>query len=409
MPIFVFEAVDNKGKKIRDEIEAGSKQEAKTRIQSMGYFPSSIQQAQTGSAPGESFEGKRRMMLSFGVNRKQLTAFTVQFATLQDAGLPIVKSLRILERQIKPGLMLDTVVALAEDVEGGMSLSEAMQKHPRIFDGLYVSMVKAGEMGGILDVIFSRLAEFMEQAYHLRKKIIGAMIYPAVVVSFALIIVAGLLVFVVPKFENLFTERGLELPTATQILLGLSDFVQTSWWLILPGLVVLGVAFRFLTQQEVFRVRWDALKLRMPLFGGIGKKTAVARFSRTLGTLIQSGVNILDALAICRDAIGNQRVAAEIDVIYDSIKEGETMASPLEHSPIFDDVVRNMIAVGEETGELDKMLLKVANNYERDVEVAVESLVSLLEPVLIVGLGGIVGFIVLALFWPLMKLIQTLS
>ncbi len=408
MPIFVFEAVDNKGKKIRDEIEAPSKQEAKTKIQSMGYFPSSIDEADAKQQDQPARKQGRRT-LSFGVNRKQLTNFTVQFSTLQDAGLPIVKSLKILENQLKPGMLRDAVADVSEEVEGGMALSEAMKKHPKVFDTLYVSMVKAGEMGGILDDIFGRLAEFMERAYRLKKQIIGAMIYPAVVLSFALIIVSGLLIFVVPKFVTLFKERKIELPAATKTLIAISEFMQSSWYVVIIAGIVGFIAFKILTKQEKFKSFVDSILLRLPIFGTIAKKTAVSRFSRTLGTLIQSGVNILDALAICRDAIGNKRVAGEIDIIHDAIKEGETMAARMGESDIFDDVVTNMVAVGEETGELDKMLVKVAANYERDVEISVQSLVSLLEPLLIVVLGGIVFFIVMALFWPLMKLIQTMQ
>ncbi len=409
MPTFVFEAVDNKGKKIRDEIEAQSKQEAKTRIQSMGYFPSSIEEVSKHVDTPEGAAKPRKRSFSFGVNRKQLTNFTVQFSTLQDAGLPIVKSLRILENQLKPGLMRDAVSDLAEEVEGGMSLSEAMKKHPKVFDTLYISMVKAGEMGGILDDIFARLAEFMEKAYRLKKQIVGAMIYPAVVVSFACLIVTGLMIFVVPKFQSLFKERKIDLPTATNALISISDFIKSGWMYIIPIAVAGYIAFKLLTKQERFKTTFDTFSLKLPLFGTIIRKTSVSRFARTLGTLIQSGVNMLDALAICRDATANKRVAAEINLLHDAIKEGEAMAGRMGESVIFDDVVTNMVAVGEETGELDKMLIKIASNYDRDVEISVQSLVSLLEPILIVCLGGIVFFIVLALFWPLMKLIQTMQ
>jgi type IV pilus assembly protein PilC len=343
------------------------------------------------------------------VSHKQLTHFTSQFSTLQDAGLPIVRSLRILEGQLKPGLLKNAITDVAEDVEGGESLSESMEKHPRVFNILFVSMVRAGEMGGILDMIFRRLAEFMERSYKVRRQLIGAMIYPAVVICFAVLLVTALLIFIVPRFQTLFQERKLDLPGPTTFLINLSGLVKDYWWALILGAAAVSGLYVLLVQQAKVRMFVDSMKLRMPLFGNLSKKSAVSRFARTLGTLLASGVPILDALRITRDAIGNARVASELDHIHDGIKEGEAMAIPMADSTIFDDVVVNMVDVGEQTGELDKMLVKVADNYDLEVEVAVDSLVSTIEPLLIVGLGGVVGFIVLALFWPLMKLIQTLQ
>jgi len=409
MPSFVFEAVDKHGRKVRDNVEAGSKQEAKAKIQALGYFPSLIQIAEGEDGQRKSFRDVVKYGVSFGVSHKQLTQFTSQFSTLQDAGLPIVRSLRILEGQLKPGLLKNAITEVSEDVEGGEALSESMEKHPRVFDILYVSMVRAGEMGGVLDTIFRKLAEFMERAYKVRRQLIGAMIYPVVVVSFAFLLVTALLIFIVPKFQKLFEERKIPLPAPTQFLINLSEFIKVYWWLIgILGLACFGL-YVLLVQQAKVRLFIDGIKLRAPLIGGLAKKTAVSRFARTLGTLLASGVPILDALRITRDAIGNARVALELDSVHEGIKEGEAMAVPMADSAIFDDVVVNMVDVGEQTGELDKMLVKVADNYDVEVEVAVDSLVSTIEPILIVGLGGMVGFIVLALFWPLMKLIQTLQ
>ncbi|MHC5036886.1 MAG: type II secretion system F family protein [Planctomycetota bacterium] len=410
MPAYTFEAVDKHGRKVRDQVEASSKQEAKAKIQALGYYPSSIRESEgEGPTGGRALlEGMKRG-ISFGVSHRQLTHFTSQFSTLQDAGLPIVRSLRILEGQLKPGLLKNSVSDVAEDVEGGESLSESMEKHPRVFNILYVSMVRAGEMGGVLDTIFRRLAEFMERAYKVRRQIIGAMIYPAVVVVFAILLVTALLIFIVPRFTALFTEKKIDLPGPTRFLIGISEFVKIYWWLIIIIVMALVGLYLLLNQHPKIRMFLDTLKLRIPVVGGLTQKSAVSRFARTLGTLLASGVPILDALRITRDAIGNARVASELSHIHDGIKEGEPMAVPMADSLIFDDVVVNMVDVGEQTGELDRMLVKVADNYDLEVEVAVDGLVSTIEPLLIVGLGGMVGFIVLALFWPLMKLIQTLQ
>jgi type IV pilus assembly protein PilC len=410
MPVYAYEAVDKQGRKVRDQVEAPSKQEAKDKIQALGYFPSSIQEAGAGGGnTGSALLSAFKRGFSFGVSRKQLTHFTTQFSTLMDAGLPIVRSLKILQSQMRPGLLRNAVADLAEDVESGQSLSEAMEKHPRAFNVLYVSMARAGEMGGVLDKILRRLAEFMERAYKVRRKVIGAMIYPIVVLCFAFALVSLLLVFIVPKFAKLFTERKMELPATTQLLITISDFIKTGWWIILLAGVALAGLYVLLLQHPRIRYLADSLVLRLPLIGALAKKGAVSRFARTMGTLLASGVPILDAIRICRDAIGNARVARELDTMHDSIKEGETMAVPMGESLIFDDVVVNMVDVGEQTGELDKMLVKVADNYDVEVEVTVDSLVSIIEPVLIVSLGGVVFFIVISLFWPLMTLIRSLQ
>ncbi len=410
MPEFSYEAVDKHGRKVTGQVDASSKQEAKTKIQALGYYPSSIRESQEGDAGGgAAFLERAKQGFTLGVSRKQLTHFTAQFSTLQDAGLPIVRSLRILSGQMKPGLLKNAVEEVAEDVEGGESLSEAMEKHPKVFNILYVSMVRAGEMGGVLDTIFQRLADFMERAYKVRRQVIGAMIYPSVVVGFAIILVTILLIFIVPRFQNLFEERNLDLPTPTQLLINTSEFMKTSWYLLVFAVIALAGLYILLMQQPKVRYHVDSLKLRVPLFGGLAKKSAVSRFARTMGTLLASGVPILDALRICRDAIGNARVADELEHIHAGIKEGEPMAVPMADSVVFDDLVVNMVDVGEQTGELDTMLVKVADNYDLEVEVAVDSLVSTIEPILIVSLGAVVGFIVLALFWPLMKLIQVLQ
>lgn len=296
-----------------------------------------------------------------------------------------------------------------QNVEGGSSLSEALAKHPKTFDRLYVNMVKAGEASGALDVILSRLAEFMEKSVRLRRRVIGAAIYPAAVLTFAAIIVMLIMVFVIPKFREMFDELRVPLPGMTRFLLGIADLVYSYTFLILVIAMPVGIyAFVKLTAGSSAGRRFiDRMKLKLPVVGPVMKKAVIARFSRTLGTLISSGVPILDALGIVRQAIGNRVVEEAIDKVHGSIREGETIAGPLAQSGVFDDVFVNMIDVGEETGALDKVLTKIADNYDEEVDVAVESMTSLLEPVLIIGLGIGVAFVVISLFLPLIKIMET--
>jgi type IV pilus assembly protein PilC len=342
------------------------------------------------------------------VSLKSLTQFTSQLSTLQDAGLPIVRSLKILEGQLDRGPFKSTLVDVTEDVESGSPLSDALAKHPLVFDGLYTNMVKAGEAGGVLDVILSRLAGFMEKASKLRKKVKGAMIYPAVVLFVTISILMLIMIFVVPKFEAVFKQIPNlgELPGITKGLQALSRFLVERWYVVLGTILLLVVVYRVVKASAAGRRFFDRVKLRLPIVGKLTRKIIVARFARTLGTLIASGVPILEALSICKNTAGNVVLETALDRVHDSVKEGESIAEPLGESGIFDDIVVNMIDVGEETGELDKMLIKVADNYDEEVDVEVSSLVSVIEPILILFMGGTVFLIVLALFLPLMKLIQ---
>jgi type IV pilus assembly protein PilC len=410
MPVYSYEAVDSKGKKIKAEIEAPTKQDAVNQIHDLGYFPSNIKEK--GGGGGGAIPTARKgggSMFGGGVSAKALTAFTSQLSTLQDAGLPIVRSLKILENQMKPGTLKNTLGVVADDVEGGSTFSEALNKHPRIFNKLYVNMVKAGEAGGVLDTILRRLSEFLEKQEKLKRQIMGAMVYPAVVIFVACGIITGIMIFVVPAFEQIFADIGADLPLPTTILINASQLLQNYWFLI-PGIPFLFmVLYRFINSTAGGKYTLDSLKLKAPLFGNIIKKSTISQFTRTLGTLITSGVPILEALGICKNAIGNTVVANAVNAVHESIREGETIAEPLAQSGIFDDLVVNMIDVGEETGELDKMLIKVADNYDNEVEVAVEAMVSLLEPIMIVFMGGAIGFIVVALFLPLIALVEKLG
>lgn len=411
MPVYRFEAMNAQGQSIKNEIEAVSEEEAIEKIRAQKLFPTSIKQrADRRGTTATGAARKRKTTLTIGgVSSKQLTTFTRQLSTLQDAGLPIVRSLRILEGQLKPGVLKNTLYTVGDDVEGGMTLSEALQKHPKAFDKLYVNMVRAGEIGGVLDAILQRLADFREKAQRLKKQIIGAMIYPVAVITVAGGILAGILTFIVPKFKQMFDELDVELPAMTQMLMAFSDFMKHRWYWGLAGIAGIIVFVKVLGATSGGRYIIDKIKLKIPVFGSIISKSVIARFTRTLGTLVASGVPILEALNITKETAGNMVVSRALGHVHDSIREGESIAEPLSQSKICDDMVVNMIDVGEETGDLDKMLLKIADQYDDDVDTAVAGMTSLIEPIMIIFLGGAVGFIVIALFMPLISLMNSMG
>ncbi len=419
MPLYAYEAMNSSGQEVKDEIEASSNEDAIAKIRGKGYFPTKVKEKagkknvkKKKAEENQPLTKKRKMPFAIGgVNQKTLVTFTRQLSTLQDAGLPILRSLQILEQQQKPGLMKAVIGGVADEVEGGGTLSDAMAQYPKAFNKLYVNMINAGEAGGVLDIILNRLADFMEKAAKLKKKVIGAMIYPAVVIFIAVAIVTMILIFVVPKFKEIFKDFKLELPGVTQVLINISTFMaeQYGWAYILFGPIVLVLAWRLIRMSEGGRYFSDAVLLKIPILGGILGKTSIARFTRTLGTLISAGVPILDAINITRETCGNEVYARALGKVHDAIREGESMADPLRATKVCDAIVVNMIDVGEETGDLDKMLMKIADNYDNDVDVLVGSLISILEPVMVVVLGVIVGFIVIALFMPMVSLIQGIS
>ena len=416
MPTYVYQAMNASGQEVKDEVEAASQDEAIAKIRNKGQFATKIREKaakkRVMKKDAPTAAPTRRLPISIGgVPRKQLVSFTRQLSTLQDAGLPILRSLQILEQQQKPGLLKAIVGGVAEDVEGGGSLSEAMSKYPKGFDKLYCNMIAAGEAGGVLDLILARLADFMEKAAKLKKKVIGAMIYPAVVISIAVGVVSVIMVFVIPKFKDIFRDFHLDLPAPTLLLLAISDFFanQYGWAYLLAAPFVLVMLRKLIRMSEGGRYATDLMMLKIPIMGTILSKTAIARFTRTLGTLISAGVPILDAINITRETSGNEVYSRALLKVHDAIREGESMADPLRATKVCDAIVVNMIDVGEETGDLDKMLLKVADNYDSDVDVLVGSLISILEPVMVVVLGLIVGFIVISLFMPMISLIQGIS
>ena len=341
------------------------------------------------------------------VPAKVLADFTSQLATVVNAGLPLVRCLRILEAQQKPGPFQLVVEAVADDVEGGATLSESLAKYPQVFDRLYINMVRAGEAGGVLGTILERLATFAQKTETIKRQIRSAMIYPIMVLSFAGLVTAFVLAFVVPKFKSIFESFGAEMPTPTLVLMTLSDFILDWWYLLGLVPVVVVALWRVALRNDSFAYTVDRWKLKMPLVGRLQSKTIVARFARTLGTLLASGVPILESLAIVRASIPNLVLEEAVGDVHDAIREGETMAEPLADSGVFDDLVVNMIDVGEETGQLDSMLLRVADNYEDEVDTEVAGVLKAIEPLIIFVMAIVVGGIVVSLFLPVVKIMDT--
>ncbi|MCY2947504.1 MAG: type II secretion system F family protein [Planctomycetes bacterium] len=410
MPTYKYEAMDTGGSEVKDSIEAATEEEAQQKIRQMGYFVTKL--TEVSGKKGKKKGGKKGKKKGFsfgGVSSKALCTFTRQFSTLQDAGLPILRSLKILEGQMKGGILKSALGDVVEDVESGNTLSEAFGRHPRCFDRLYVNMVKAGEAGGALEVILQRLADFKEKAQSLQRRITGAMVYPVVVISVAVAILSFIMLYIIPKFEKIFRDFGMKLPDLTQFLMNTSQWFGKYWYILPLFPIGFVLTIRLLRLNKSAGYVLDRMMLYIPIIGTLIEKTTVARTMRTLGTLISSGVPILEALAIVRETCTNQVFERMYQRVYESIREGDTIVQPLRESKMVDDIVTNMIDVGEETGDLDTMLYKISDIYDEEVNVVVESLLSLLEPIMIVVLGGIVGTIVIALFMPMLSLLDKLS
>ncbi len=351
----------------------------------------------------------RKPLFRRKVTAKLLTQFTVQLSTLQNAGLPLVRCLKILEGQMRPGPFKDVLLAVTEDVEGGSALSEAFAKYPNIYDRLYVNMVRAGEAGGVLDQILSRLAEFSEKTENIKSRIKEALTYPTLVLVFAGAILVFIMLVVVPKFKEIFDTFDEELPLPTRVLIVLSESILYYWALFIGIPILFYMGYRWALKNDRFRFNRDRIILRIPIMGDLVKKTIIARFSRTLGTLLQSGVPILEGLAIVKGSIANAVLEKAVGDVHDSIREGESIAVPLGESGLFDDLVVNMIDVGEATGSLDAMLLKIADTYDTEVDIMVSTLFKAIEPMIIIFLALVVGFIVMALFLPILKMLGTIG
>ena len=442
MPTFQFEAMDATGQEIKDVIDAPTEEEAQATIRQMGYFVTKISEKKSRGAGERAKTKKSGKTFALGrVKSKKLATFTRQLSILQDAGLPILRSLRILQNQAKPGALRNSLIDVCDGIEGGSTLSEAMAKAPKAFDRLYVNMIKAGEAGGALEVILRRLAEFQERSQALKRKVKGALVYPICVVTFAVLILVFIMLKIVPEFEKIFSDFDAELPPITKALIGASEMVATYWWLLPAVPIGIVLLVKLVNKSSYGRYGWDLFVIKIPIFGPLMEKNIIARTTRTLGTLVSSGVPILEALHITRETSGNAVFEDIYGKVYEAIREGETIAGPLKANSappinfvsifwwaffiagpvgmliyvmkmkqrVIDDMVVNMVDVGEETGELDTMLYKVADTYDEEVAVLTETLTSLMEPLLIIVLGTIVGFIVIALFMPLISLITKLS
>jgi type IV pilus assembly protein PilC len=423
MPDFDYIALNAQGQETAGSISATNEGEASSMLRGQNLFPTKLapkgQLAGAKKKVGAARKSRKKGAAGGGtVKGKILMIFTRQLATLIDAGLPLLRGLTVLGKQEPNPVLQRTILAIADSVQTGSTFSESLAQHPKIFNKLYINMVKAGELGGVLEVVLNRLAEYQEKAQKLKNKIVSAMVYPVIVMFIAVAIVFFLLLFIVPKFKKIFEEMlGAEepLPLITRIVTGASGWlierplVLPNGLLLVMGAFAFGFAFKAFTSTVKGRQVVDRLKLNLPIFGDIQRKSAISRFSRTLGTLVTSGVPILQALNITRDTSGNVVVADAITKVHDAVREGESMVAPLEASKVFPAMVISMVDVGEETGQLPEMLLKIADVYDDEVDNSVAALTSLLEPIMIVFLALIVGVIVLALFLPLVKIIQKLQ
>lgn len=427
MPSFAFVGVDARGKEVKGTVEAENQNAALAQIREQGYFPTQVVPISAGkaaAAPRSATRGKKTAptsalqkeiklpaFMSGRIKPRQLMVVTRQLATLIDAGLPLLRGLQVLHRQERHPRLKQILADLGEAIQSGSTLADAMAQHPKVFSRLYVNMVKAGEIGGVLDVVLLRLAEFMEKMQKIRNKIISAMTYPVVVLIVATVIMFFLMTKIVPKFKEIFDDllEGKALPVLTQMVMNVSQTLAQRAPVVIAGVIVLVVLIKLIGKTKGGRFAIDAAKMKMPIFGPLVEKTAIGRMTRTLGTLLQSGVPILQALTIVRDTAGNEVVARGIQLVHDSVKEGENIAPPMEATRIFPPMVIGMVEVGEETGKLPDMLMRIADTYDDEVDNTVAALSSVIEPLLIVGLAVIVGTIVIALFLPMLSIIGQLG
>jgi len=425
MANYQYLALDTKGEQTTGVISAGTESEAIQQLRAKGLYPTQISEEGKAKGKGKVVPLKAKGIAKVktvakgkvggSIKPKSLAIFTRQLATLIDSGLPLLRSLTVLEKQEPNPVLRATVSALAENVQGGSTFSESLAQHPKIFNKLYINMVKAGELGGVLETVLNRLSEYQEKAEKLKSKIVSAMVYPAIVMIIAVGILVFLLIFIVPKFTEMFSSTGSDLPLISQIVFGMSAFfLANPFWV--PNVVFVFIAFGIFVflfklwgKTPPGRLMIDTMVLKIPILGDLQRKSAVSRFARTLGTLVTSGVPILQALNITRDTAGNVIISRAIDKVHEAVKEGETIVTPLQASGVFPNMAISMVDVGEETGQLPEMLLKVADVYDDEVDNAVTALTSVLEPIMIVILALIVGAVVFALFLPLIKMISTMG
>lgn len=437
MPKYNYVAMDAHGKETKGTLEVGSQNEAIGRVKEMGLFPTKIVEIdkakekggdkKAGAAPAKAAKpvkgakkkgGALNVNLNIkipglggGVKSKVLTTFTRQLATLVDAGLPLLRGLRVLEKQERNATLKGILGKLALSIEGGSTFSEGLAQHPKVFNRLFVNMVKAGELGGVLEVVLNRLSEFMEKAEKIKGKVIAAMFYPVAVLVVAVGILMILMVKVIPAFRTVFDGmmEGRSLPAFTLLVLGISETVKNHFFYTSCGIGAIVVSIMLAIRTKLGRLVFDKIKLKMPVVGPVISKVAISRFTRTLGTLVSSGVPILQALTIVKETAGNVIIANAVNAVHESVKEGETITAPLEASGVFPPMVISMVDVGEQTGALPEMLLKIADNYDEEVDNAVSAMTSLLEPIMIVFLAVVVGSIVIAMFLPLIDLMNNIG
>ncbi len=431
MATFQYIAMDAQGKEQRGTVDAADRAQAIAAVRSAGLFPSAIGEVKGGSAaaPAAKKQAKKATapakkggkdikinlklpsFLTGRVKPKDLTTFTRQLATLVNAGLPLMRCIEVLKKQNQIPAMGACLNGISENIAGGGTFSEALTAYPKIFDNLYVNMVKAGEAGGVLEVVLNRLAEFAEKAQKIKNKVKGAMIYPSVVLLAAIGITAFLLTTVIPKFKQVFSDilGDASLPAVTEFVMGVSDFVQHNGLQIAVGVGALIVIYKVIGHTKGGAYALDVMRLKIPVTGTLVKRTAISQVTRTLGTLLASGVPILQALQIVRDTAGNRVIANALQTVHDAVKEGESMTDPLAASGVFPPMVVSMVQVGEETGALADMLTRIANTYDDEVDNAVAGLTAAIEPALIIFLAVVVGTIVIAMFLPMIKIISSVS
>jgi type IV pilus assembly protein PilC len=403
MATFVYKAVESTGKTVRGRIEGENQQAVLAKLRERNVQVLDVTEAKAGGL------GALRMNRVGKVKLNSLVVFSRQFATMIDAGINVLKCLDILENQTKDPVLKTVIGEARRDVVGGSSLTEAVQKHPRVFSKLYCSMIKAAEIGGILDQILDRLATFLEREQEIIGKIKGAMVYPCVVLVFAICMVFAMMVFVLPTFKDIFADFGGKLPAITSMMFTISSFMRSFWYLIIASPFVIFSAFKYYYSLDSGRWNLDKLKLRIPVIGELVQKMSISRFARTLGTLVNSGVPMLRALEIVSETAGNVVIAKAVTDARNCVREGQKISAPLEASGMFPPMVTQMIDIGEETGRMSDMLIKVATFYDQEVEVAVKALTSLIEPALIIVLGGIVGFIVASIMVPMFTMINEIN
>ena len=395
--MYVWVAETKKGRKLKGELEAANEQIANAQLRKRN-----LKVLKLKPKPKDLFANVAFMQPK--VTNKDIVIFTRQFSTMIDAGLPLVQGLNILAEQAENPTFRAILKQITKDVEGGSTLAEAMKKHPKVFNDLFVNLIAAGEVGGILDTILQRLATFIEKAEELKTKIKGALTYPIVVICIAFIVIAVILIFVIPVFEDMFSSFGSALPAPTQMVVDLSDFLKGNIFFIIPAIVAFFFVFKQYRNTKGGRKTTDTIALKLPVFGDLLKKTAVARFTRTLGTMLSSGVPILDSLEIVAKTAGNVVIEEIVLEVRGSIAEGQTIAEPLSENDVFPGMVIQMISVGEATGALDTMLEKIADFYDKEVDAAVEALTSMLEPLLMLFLGGSIGGLVVAMYLPIFSM-----